>query len=93
MQSSNKTGRLIVKRVLLYTLAFVLPPLLVGMIVALFSVSNWMTVKYPESLSHEFPEPPVYDPTKPTAAVLVSNQGTESTDLLAPYEILAASGA
>lgn len=93
MKSSNKTGRRVGKRALLYTLAFVLPALLVGLIVAFFSAWNWMTVKDPESLSQEFPEPPVYDPAKPTAAVLVSNQGTESTDLLAPYEILAASGA
>lgn len=93
MQSSNKIGRLIVKRAFLYTLAFVLPAVLVGIIVTYFSVSDFIAVKYPESLSQEFPEPPVFDSTNPTAAVLVSNHGTESTDLLAPYEILATSGA
>lgn len=93
MRSNNEAGRRFVKRTFWYLLAFVLPAILVGTIVTFLSVSEWMTVKAPESLSQEFPEPPVYDPAKPTAVVLVSNQGTESTDLLASYEILAASGA
>ena len=92
MRSRNTTRRKFLESTLLYSLAFLLPALVVGVIVAGFSVSDWMTVKKPENLPGAFPEPPAYDPGKPTAAVLVSNQGTEITDLLAPYEILAASG-
>ena len=82
-----------IRKSLLYVLAFVLPALLIGTAVTYHSVSGWITVEDPESLRQEFPKPPPYDPAKPTAAVLVSNQGAESTDLLAPYAILASSGA
>lgn len=36
--------------------------------------------------------PPVHDPTKPTAVVVVGNRGAVVSDVLAPYEILAATG-
>jgi transcriptional regulator GlxA family with amidase domain len=39
------------------------------------------------------PPAPVIDPAKPTAAVLLSQAGTEITDFLAPWAILSASGA
>ena len=38
------------------------------------------------------PDWPTYDPTKKTAVVVAGNQLTEVSDLLAPYEVLAASG-
>jgi putative intracellular protease/amidase len=38
------------------------------------------------------PAPP-HDPRKPTAVVVLSTMGTEVTDVLAPYEVLAATGA
>lgn len=83
----------ILGRTIGYVLAFAIPPLLVGVIVTYFTVSDWIAVDHPDNLSpEEFPEPPIHDPAKPTAAVLVSNEGSESTDLLAPYGILAASG-
>lgn len=81
------------KRAIISTLAFLFPALLVGVIVASVSVSNWMSVKEPGGVPKQLPEPPPYDPDKPTAVVLISNEGTESTDLLAPFEILASSGA
>lgn len=37
--------------------------------------------------------PPAYDPAKPTVVVLASNNGTEITDLLAPYAVFAAAEA
>ena len=39
------------------------------------------------------PPPPAFDPARPTAAILLSQAGTEITDFLAPYAILAESGA
>ena len=39
------------------------------------------------------PPAPVIDPARPTAAVLLSQAGTEITDFLAPWAILSASGA
>lgn len=37
--------------------------------------------------------PPPHDATKPTVVVVGSNNGTEITDFLAPYEVFAATGA
>ncbi len=39
------------------------------------------------------PAPTAYDPTRPTAAVVVGAKGAVASDVLAPYEILAATGA
>jgi hypothetical protein len=41
----------------------------------------------------KLPVRPGHDPDKPTAVVLLSNQGSEVTDVLAPYEVLSESGA
>ena len=43
--------------------------------------------------AEELPVPPRHDPDKPTAVVLLSNQGSEVTDVLAPYEVFSESGA
>jgi putative intracellular protease/amidase len=40
----------------------------------------------------ELPARPVHDPAKKTAVVVAGNQLTEVSDLLGPYEVLAASG-
>ena len=40
----------------------------------------------------ELPARPAHDPAKKTAVVVAGNQLTEVSDLLAPYEVLAASG-
>jgi transcriptional regulator GlxA family with amidase domain len=37
--------------------------------------------------------PPAHDPAKPTAVIVLSLQGTNVADLLAPYEVLADTGA
>ncbi|MDF2575135.1 MAG: Conserved putative secreted protein [Agromyces sp.] len=39
------------------------------------------------------PAPPAYDPAKPTAVVVVGDRGAVVSDALAPYEILATTGA
>lgn len=39
------------------------------------------------------PTPPAYDPAKPTAVVVVGDRGAVVSDTLAPYEILATTGA
>ncbi|WP_394361273.1 GlxA family transcriptional regulator [Amycolatopsis sp. SB7-3] len=39
------------------------------------------------------PTPKAHDPAKPTAVVVVGNEGAVVSDALAPYEVLAASGA
>lgn len=50
---------------------------------------------YPEPLGAETGEQvePAHDPRLPTAAVLLDHTGTEVSDFLLPYELLAASGA
>jgi transcriptional regulator GlxA family with amidase domain len=40
----------------------------------------------------KLPAPPAHDPAKKTAVVVAGNQLTEVSDLLGPYEVLAASG-
>ena len=92
-RSSSDSGDPVMRKILVYTLAFVVPVLFIGTIVTYRSVAGWITVEQPETRLQELPAPPVYDPDKPTAVVLVSNQGAESTDVLAPYAILASSGA
>ena len=37
--------------------------------------------------------PAAPDPQKPTAVVVMSNEGANAADVLAPYEVLAATGA
>jgi transcriptional regulator GlxA family with amidase domain len=45
------------------------------------------------AFARPLPAPPAHDAAKPTAVVLAGNAGTEVSDLLGPYEVLAASGA
>lgn len=44
-------------------------------------------------MAQPLPALPIHDPRKPTAVVILGNKLTESTDFLAPYAVLAASGA
>ena len=46
----------------------------------------------PAYAGQQFPAPPTHDPAKKTAVVVAGNQLTEVSDLLGPYEVLAASG-
>jgi putative intracellular protease/amidase len=86
---------LILARVVVYLLAFLVPPLLVS-VVGFKAVESDRYEAPPDAAqvqAGEFPPPPGHDPDKPTAVVLLSNQGSEVTDVLAPYEVLSESGA
>jgi putative intracellular protease/amidase len=82
-------------RAVVYLLAFLVPPVLVSVV----GVKAAESARYegPTAAARvqagELPAPPRHDPDKPTAVVLLSNQGSEVTDVLAPYEVLSESGA
>jgi transcriptional regulator GlxA family with amidase domain len=82
-------------RALVYLLAFVVPPVLVAVV----GVKAGLADRYEGppaaagARAGELPAPPRHDPDKPTAVVLLSNKGSEVTDVLAPYEVLSGSGA
>jgi putative intracellular protease/amidase len=82
-------------RAVVYVLAFLVPPVLVS-VVGMKAVESTRYEKPPDATKvqdGELPAPPSHDPDKPTAVVLLSNQGSEVTDVLAPYEVLSESGA
>jgi putative intracellular protease/amidase len=82
-------------RAVVYLLAFVVPPVLVSVV----GVKAAESARYeaPPAAARvqagELPAPPEHDPEKPTAVVLLSNEGSEVADVLAPYEVLSESGA
>lgn len=80
-------------RVAGYVFGVFLPPLFVGILVALSAVTEVMIHKNPEKPESHQTESPALDAAKPTALFVLSNSGAEVTDLFAPYEILAESGA
>jgi transcriptional regulator GlxA family with amidase domain len=78
-----------------YLLAFLLPPVLVS-VVGMKAVESVRYEGPPAAAmvqAGELPAPPEHDAGKPTAVVLLSNQGSVVTDVLAPYEVLSESGA
>ena len=77
-------------KIIIFTFAFILPPLIIGIVAIVISFSDLMHGK-PESFSTQDINLPSYDRSQQTAVILVSNQGTETTDLLVPYEIFSAS--
>lgn len=79
-----------VGKIIIYTSAFVLPPLIIGVVAIAFSFSALMHGN-PEPFSTQDVNLPSYDRSKQTAVILASNEGTEITDLLVPYEIFSAS--
>jgi len=86
---------LFLARTVVYLLAFLVPPLLVGVVGTKAAESaRYDGPPAAENGSSEmYPAPPKHDPDKPTAVVLLSNGGSEVTDVLAPHEVLSASGA
>ena len=86
---------LFLARAVVYLLAFIVPPVLVGVV----GVKAGLADRYEgppaaaKAQAGELPAPLEHDPDKPTAVVLLSNQGSEVTDTLAPYEVLSESGA
>ncbi len=86
---------LFLAKAVVYLLAFLVPPVLAS-VVGFKAVESTRYEGPPNAAkvqSGELPAPPRHDPDKPTAVVLLSNQGAEVTDVLAPYEVLSESGA
>jgi AraC family transcriptional regulator, transcriptional activator FtrA len=83
-----------IKRTLAYALAIVLVPLLTGVVgMGTRMVSSVRTGTNPPPFTGELPAPPPHDVGKRTAVVIAANSGTEGSDFLAPYAVLATSGA
>lgn len=80
-------------KIALYVLVFVTLPIIVTVWRANQAHMALMTTEEPAP----FQQPPTMvqspDPGKPVVAIVISNKGTEITDLLAPYAILSASDA
>jgi transcriptional regulator GlxA family with amidase domain len=76
---------------MLFMLVLALLPLATGIGTAAYKVRQIVTETRP-ALTVPLPPLPTPDPTKRTAVVLLSNNRTEITDSLPPYELLAASG-
>jgi putative intracellular protease/amidase len=94
-EEKTKRKMLFLVRAVVYLLAFLVPPLLVG-VAGVKAVESARYEAPPDAAmvqTGEFPASPRHDPDKPTAVVLLSNQGSEVTDVLAPYEVLSESGA
>lgn len=82
------------RRGLGYALAIVLAPLLAGAGgTAVRMVSAARADTSPPPYTGALPAPPAHDPGKLTAVVIAANSGTEGSDFLAPYGVLAHSGA
>jgi putative intracellular protease/amidase len=75
-----------------YLIAFAVPPLVAAVLMTVNANRALLAPAQPPVLPTAL-QPPAHDPSKPTVAILVSNNGTEITDLLAPYEVFAATGA
>ena len=91
-----KRKMLFLARAAVYLLAFVVPPVLISVTGVNAGLSNRYEAPSAAAASvqaGELPAPPRHDPGKPTAVVLLSNRGSEVTDVLAPYEVLSESGA
>ncbi len=84
-------GRKVVRSLAL-ALAFMLPPVVAG--VGSFVIKGRRIVDdRPAVLTAPLPPLPTYDPSRRTAVIVISNHGTEITDSLPHYELLAKSGA
>lgn len=77
---------------LLLFVAFTLPTLVVGA-GGVFLAQSALHKPAAQPFSDSTLQPPAHDPAKPTVAVIASNQGTEISDFLAPYEVFATAGA
>jgi AraC family transcriptional activator FtrA len=82
------------KRIMTSILAALIVPLLVGATgfgVRAYRMFNSDTT--PPAYTGALPAPSPHDPAKRTAVMIAANTATEGTDFLAPYEVIAASGA
>jgi AraC family transcriptional regulator, transcriptional activator FtrA len=83
-------SRRLIVRGLAYTLTMVLVPLLAGAAGLGLRLAVDTT---PPPFAGELPAAPVHDPQKRTAVVIAANRGSEGSDFLAPYAVIAQSGA
>ncbi|MCC6453809.1 MAG: DJ-1/PfpI family protein [Caldilineaceae bacterium] len=81
-----------IQSALLLLAAFIVPTLVAGAI-GLWSAYTALFKPAPQPYAGTALQPPAHDPTKRTVAVLASNQGTEISDFLAPFEVFATTGA
>ncbi|WP_025745900.1 DJ-1/PfpI family protein [Kallotenue papyrolyticum] len=83
-----------VMRGLNYALAIILVPFLAGIAgMSVRIVAGMRADPNPPPFTGALPAPPAHDPTKHTAVVIAANSGTEGSDFLGPYAVLAHSGA
>jgi putative intracellular protease/amidase len=90
-----KGKMLFLARAAVYVLVFLGPTVLVS-VVGMKAVESARYEGPPDAVkvqAGDLPASPRHDPDKPTAVVLLSNQGSEVTDVLAPYEVLSESKA
>ena len=81
-------------RAVCYLLAIVAPPVLAGATGMSAAISDVYQPAATYSVNASASMPVVgYDPSKPTAVLVLSNAGSQVTDVLAPYEVLAATRA
>jgi putative intracellular protease/amidase len=71
---------------------FVLSPVVLGA-AGIFLAQSALHQPAAQTFSDSTLQPPTHDPAKPTVAIIASNQGTEISDFLAPYEVFATAGA
>jgi transcriptional regulator GlxA family with amidase domain len=67
-------------------------PLLLTLVWSVAGVAAQNPMGSPPPLNQAFPQPPLHDLAKRTAVIVAGNRATEVSDLLGPYEVLAASG-
>jgi putative intracellular protease/amidase len=90
----RRTSRTRLVRGLSYALAMVLTPLLAGIAgLVLNAASDVRSGTNPPPFTGALPAPPPHDTAKRTAVVIAANSATEGTDFLAPFAVLANSGA
>ncbi|MEK4276977.1 MULTISPECIES: DJ-1/PfpI family protein [unclassified Paenibacillus] len=81
-------------RIVVYFLAFILPPVVVGLVnISSLPRAGQFTVQSSAEQIARNAEPPAYDAQKPTVAVMLGAEKTEAIDFMAPYQLFAASGA
>ena len=81
-----------VSRGAVFLVAFAIPPVVAGAVGMTAAISGAYQPAASTVSSMPSPVRP-HDPSKPTAVVVLSTMGTEVTDVLAPYEVLAAAEA
>ncbi len=90
-RSIARRARPLVKPLAL-VLVFLLPSLL-ALVVSILGVVSQNPLQSPPAIDEALPASPTHDPAKRTALIVAGNAGTEVSDLLGPYEVLAASDA